>query len=92
MSSTIPAHSRPASAGSLDTGERTGFYVTDDGPGIPPGIRESVLEWGVTSDDDGTGFGLAIVRQIVDGHEWQIDVTESESGGARFEVSGVTIR
>jgi signal transduction histidine kinase len=38
---------------------------------------------------DGTGFGLNIVQQIVTGHNWEIQVTESISGGARFGITGV---
>ena len=66
-----------------------GFYVADDGPGIPPDSRDDVLTAGYTSADDGTGFGLSIVTQIVDAHGWDLSVTESESGGARFEIRGV---
>jgi PAS domain S-box-containing protein len=66
-----------------------GFYVGDDGPGIPADRRESVLEQGVAGDDGGTGYGLAIVADIVEGHGWSIDVTGSEAGGARFEVAHV---
>lgn len=66
-----------------------GFYVEDDGPGIPEDERDEVLEQGYTTAEDGTGFGLSIVRQIVDAHGWDIDVTESDDGGARFEISGV---
>jgi len=29
---------------------------------------------------------LAIVRTVVDAHDWDIDVSESERGGARFDV------
>ena len=39
--------------------------------------------------DEGTGFGLAIVREIVETHGWGIRVTDSETGGARFEITGV---
>ncbi|HKL28692.1 MAG TPA: PAS domain S-box protein [Natrialbaceae archaeon] len=67
----------------------TGFYVADDGPGIPPTEREDVFDPGHTSRDSGTGFGLAIVEEIVQAHGWSISVTESEGGGARFEVTGV---
>jgi len=68
------------------TGETTtGFYVEDDGPGIPEENRESVLESGFTTDPDGTGFGLAIVAQIAEAHNWELTVTESRHGGARFE-------
>ena len=67
----------------------TGFFVADDGPGIPPDQRETVFEYGFSTADEGTGFGLAIVQSVADAHDWSLDVTESESGGARFEVTGV---
>ena len=66
-----------------------GFSVEDDGPGIPLEEREQVFERGYTSSEDGTGLGLGIVRQIVRAHGWTILVTESETGGARFEITGV---
>ena len=66
-----------------------GFYVEDDGPGIPEVDRDDVFSFGYSSDDDGTGFGLTIIKEIVEAHEWQIAVTESASGGARFEITGV---
>lgn len=68
---------------------RDGFYVADDGPGIPKEEREQVFEMGVTSSTRGTGFGLSIVARIVDSHGWDISVTESSKGGSRFEISGV---
>jgi K+-sensing histidine kinase KdpD len=67
-----------------------GFYIADDGPGIPPDDRKSVFESGYTTSAEGSGFGLQIVKQIVEAHGWSITVTESEAGGARFEISGVT--
>jgi signal transduction histidine kinase len=75
--------------GALDG--RAGFHVTDDGPGIPEDDRENVFESGYSTDDDGTGFGLAIVSEIVDAHGWTIRVTDAETGGARFEVTGVDL-
>jgi signal transduction histidine kinase len=68
-----------------------GFYVADDGPGIPPDRRAEVFDRGYTSDDDGTGLGLTIVRSIADAHDWQVDVTEGNDGGARFEFTDVTV-
>jgi PAS domain S-box-containing protein len=66
-----------------------GFYIEDDGPGIPEDKRDEVLESGYTTESDGTGFGLAIVSRIVEAHDWAIIVAESPAGGARFEVTGV---
>jgi len=72
------------SIGRLDDAE--GFFVADDGPGIPPDRRERVFELGHTDAEDGSGLGLAIVREIADAHGWAVHVTESEAGGARFDV------
>jgi signal transduction histidine kinase len=69
--------------GQLDGGD--GFYVADDGDGIPPAKREEVLEHGVTSNKGGTGFGLSIVDDIAKAHGWTVRVTEGTAGGARFE-------
>jgi signal transduction histidine kinase len=69
----------------------TGFVVADDGPGIPEDERETIFEAGYSTREGGTGFGLSIVQEIAEAHGWTIRVTESESGGARFEFVDVTI-
>jgi len=68
-----------------------GFYVADNGSGIPPAKRDAVLDDGYTTTDGEGGLGLAIVQRIVEAHGWDIDVTESGGGGTRFEITGVTI-
>lgn len=68
-----------------------GFYVEDDGPGIPETDRDGVFDAGYTNSEGGTGFGLTIVEQVADAHGWTITVTESDHGGARFEIKGVDI-
>ena len=67
-----------------------GFYVADDGPGIPADKRAMVFDSGYTTAAEGTGFGLAIVERIAEAHGWTVAAVESETGGARFEFAGVT--
>jgi PAS domain S-box-containing protein len=66
-----------------------GFYVADDGPGVPADVRERVFEAGYSTDDAATGFGLGIVAQVAADHGWTVEITESEAGGARFDIRGV---
>ncbi len=66
-----------------------GFYIADDGPGIPADERDQVFESGYSTAGGSSGLGLSIVRRIVTAHGWEIRVVEGERGGARFEVTGV---
>jgi PAS domain S-box-containing protein len=68
-----------------------GFYVADDGPGIPAEEREAVFDAGYSTAEGGVGFGLAIVERVADAHGWEVRVTEGSDGGARFEVSSVAV-
>jgi signal transduction histidine kinase len=79
-------HAGPSVTVSLGTLEDAdGFYVEDDGPGIPPTERDEVLEFGYSTEEGGTGFGLSIVNHIAEAHGWSVRVTGSQVGGARFE-------
>jgi signal transduction histidine kinase len=65
------------------------LWVTDDGPGVPPAERGRVFERfyrGVDAPPGGTGLGLAIVEGIVRAHGGTVGVSDSESGGARFDL------
>lgn len=75
-----------------DGGHRTGFFIEDDGDGIPAADRDAVFEQGYTTAGDGTGFGLAIARDMAENHGWDIRVTDGDDGGARFEITGVELR
>ncbi|MFO8116340.1 MAG: PAS domain-containing protein [Halorubrum sp.] len=75
-----------------------GLLVADDGPGIEPAHREEVFEPGFTTCDDGTGYGLDIVREVVEAHGWTVELRPGASdvelpsgisrpGGACFVVA-----
>jgi signal transduction histidine kinase len=66
-----------------------GFYLADDGPGIPSDDHDDVFDDGYSTSESGTGFGLTIVKQVVDAHGWEISVTDSADDGAQFDVTGV---
>jgi PAS domain S-box-containing protein len=72
-------------------GDDAGFYVEDDGQGIPPDERDHVFEAGYSTKQGGTGLGLVILREIAEAHGWELTITEGSAGGARFEVRGVTV-
>lgn len=63
-----------------------GIYIADDGPGIPEPVRSKVFDHGYSTNQEGTGYGLSIVHQIVEGHGWKINLTESSDDGTRFEL------
>ncbi|MGZ0747543.1 GAF domain-containing sensor histidine kinase [Haloparvum sp. AD34] len=73
--------------GALADGD--GFFVEDDGPGIPESERQAVLEPGYSTGNEGIGLGLAIVDSIASAHDWDLTIADSDTGGARFEVHDV---
>lgn len=68
-----------------------GFFVADDGTGIPTESRADVFEYGY-STHGGTGLGLPVVRSIAVAHGWEVSVREAAGGGARFEFTGAEVR
>jgi PAS domain S-box-containing protein len=70
--------------GTLDG--RSGFYVKDDGPGFGDADTDALFDYGYTTDEDGTGFGLSIVDDVARAHGWRVEATRATGGGARFEV------
>ncbi len=78
------------------TGHRDHRYLTvtidDDGPGIPPAMREEVfkpflrLDDARNQDEGGTGLGLAIARDIARSHGGDITLGDSPMGGLRATV------
>lgn len=66
-----------------------GIFIEDDGPGIPESDREYIFQSGYSTTDGGTGFGLSIVKEIVDAHDWDITIKDGINAGARFEITGI---
>lgn len=66
--------------------DRFFIAITDNGPGIPPDVRERVFEPFFTTKDvgSGTGLGLAIAYGVVRSHGGEITIESGDEGGARF--------
>ena len=60
--------------------------LRDHGPGVDPALRETIFDPYVTTKVEGTGLGLALVRQTVDAHGGRIRLEETTGGGATFLV------
>jgi signal transduction histidine kinase len=65
--------------------------VSDDGPGIPPYLRERVFDRFVRGEGDrssgsGSGLGLSIVRAVAESHGGRVELGRSDAGGTRFLV------
>jgi two-component system OmpR family sensor kinase len=78
----------------VEGGREARLIVSDDGPGLPPGLEDQVFERFVRgsgpadrASDGGTGLGLAIVRAVAVSHGGEVRAGRSDSGGARFEVT-----
>jgi signal transduction histidine kinase len=80
-----------AGHGAIDvtvTGDASGIAVTiaDHGPGIPADLRQRVFEPYFTTKADGTGLGLALVRQTLEAHRGTVALTATPGGGATFAI------
>src|SRR5882724_7153266 len=60
--------------------------IADHGAGIPDELRQHVFEPYFTTKQDGTGLGLALVRQTIEAHNGSITVAETPGGGATFSI------
>jgi two-component system osmolarity sensor histidine kinase EnvZ len=67
-------------------------HVDDDGPGVPPELREEVfrpflrLDEARNQDEGGSGLGLAIARDIARSHGGDIALATSPLGGLRASL------
>jgi signal transduction histidine kinase len=71
--------------------EEAAFEVRDDGPGVPPEHRQEIFKPYFTTNQKGTGLGLAVVQQIVLAHGWEIACLANEPKGALFRITHLKI-
>ena len=65
-----------------------GFYVEDDGAGVPHEQRAYAGDWRSTPSDAEHGAGILIADRAAERMGWSLAVTANDRGGTRFEVSG----
>ena len=75
-------------ARSSETGADIVIAIDDDGPGLARDLRDVVLQRGVRADESapGSGFGLAIVRDLAELYGGSISLSDSPTGGLRAEL------
>ena len=69
--------------------EMVTITVDDDGPGLPPEVRQAVLRRGVRLDEAsaGSGLGLAIVKDITELYGGTVSLGDSPAGGLRVSLA-----
>ncbi|MFO7578486.1 MAG: ATP-binding protein, partial [Pelovirga sp.] len=66
-----------------------GFYVADNGPGIQKDLRSRLFEPFFTTKTvgEGTGLGLAVAQAAAQDHDGELEVDQSDLGGALFTMT-----
>ena len=65
--------------------------ISDNGPGVAPEHRDEVFKPYFTTNQKGTGLGLAVVQQIILAHGWEIQCLANEPVGALFRINHVKL-
>jgi signal transduction histidine kinase len=71
-------------------GDHVRLVVTDDGPGVPPDMREKIFDRFVRAEGDrggSVGLGLSIVRAVARTHGGEVVLETPPEGGSRFVVT-----
>ena len=72
---------------SRDNASEAALEIRDNGPGVPPERREEIFKPYFTTNQKGTGLGLAVVQQIVLAHGWEIICLPNQPQGAVFRIT-----
>jgi len=75
----------------MNDGSVVKLDVVDDGPGVPPPVRNQLFEPFFTTVSSGTGLGLYIAREVCEANDATLEYVETPTG-AQFTVicQGVT--
>jgi len=69
-------------------GEKCEIIFEDDGKGLPEGAKSDIFEKGyVKGESSGSGIGTFLVKEIVKSYSGDVEVEDSELGGARFVIT-----
>ncbi len=63
--------------------------IADNGPGVAPEHRSEIFKPYFTTNQKGTGLGLAVVQQIVLAHGWEIECLNNQPSGATFRITHI---
>ncbi|NLF95547.1 MAG: HAMP domain-containing histidine kinase [Candidatus Riflebacteria bacterium] len=67
-------------------GSQLTIRFADNGPGIAADLREKLFTPFVSGREGGSGFGLALIRKLVEAHGGEISYIGDEGGGAIFLI------
>jgi signal transduction histidine kinase len=73
------------------SGTEAFLEIADNGPGVAPEHRGEIFKPYFTTHEEGTGLGLAVVRQIVLAHNWEIECLDRTGGGACFRITHIKL-
>lgn len=66
------------------SGNHAELRVSDNGPGVPPGLHNRIFDPFFTSRSDGNGLGLAVVKSVARAHGGDVHVENNPLQGASF--------
>ena len=72
-------------------GAEASIEIADNGPGVAPENRSEIFKPYFTTNEEGTGLGLAVVQQIVLAHGWEIECLPNPPHGANFRITHVKL-
>jgi signal transduction histidine kinase len=88
----VPARGVILIRASRRNNEEAFIEISDNGPGVPAENRAEIFKPYFTTNEEGTGLGLAVVQQIVLAHGWEIECLPNEPAGALFRISHIKVK